>query len=81
MEERYVRTDPPTLCFVVRSLKLGFRHNFRVLVPGAGLGRLAYDVAKLGERIPQLFLGFFHRHNRIHQAFPARATSFRTSCC
>lgn len=24
------------------------RHNFRVLVPGAGLGRLAYDVAKLG---------------------------------
>jgi carnosine N-methyltransferase len=26
-----------------------FRHNFRVLVPGAGLGRLAYDVAKLGE--------------------------------
>jgi carnosine N-methyltransferase len=26
-----------------------FRHNFRVLVPGAGLGRLAYDVAKLGK--------------------------------
>jgi hypothetical protein len=26
-----------------------FRYNFRVLVPGAGLGRLAYDVAKLGE--------------------------------
>ncbi|KAI9459315.1 N2227-domain-containing protein [Russula earlei] len=24
------------------------RHNFRVLVPGAGLGRLAYDVAKCG---------------------------------
>lgn len=24
------------------------RHNFRVLVPGAGLGRLAWDVAKLG---------------------------------
>jgi len=24
------------------------RHNFRVLVPGTGLGRLAYDVAKLG---------------------------------
>ncbi|TRM67153.1 N2227-like protein-domain-containing protein [Schizophyllum amplum] len=24
------------------------RRNFRVLVPGAGLGRLAYDVAKLG---------------------------------
>ncbi|KAI9438377.1 N2227-domain-containing protein [Lactarius indigo] len=24
------------------------RHNFRVLVPGAGLGRLAYDVADLG---------------------------------
>ncbi|KAH9996103.1 N2227-domain-containing protein [Russula vinacea] len=24
------------------------RNNFRVLVPGAGLGRLAYDVAKLG---------------------------------
>ncbi|TFY80859.1 hypothetical protein EWM64_g3160 [Hericium alpestre] len=24
------------------------RHNFRVLVPGAGLGRLAFDVARLG---------------------------------
>ncbi|KAH7908543.1 N2227-like protein-domain-containing protein, partial [Hygrophoropsis aurantiaca] len=24
------------------------RHNIRVLVPGAGLGRLAYDIAKLG---------------------------------
>lgn len=24
------------------------RHNFRVLVPGTGLGRLAYDVAQLG---------------------------------
>ncbi|KAA1475264.1 N2227-domain-containing protein [Dentipellis sp. KUC8613] len=24
------------------------RHNFRVLVPGAGLGRLAFDVAQLG---------------------------------
>ncbi|TFY59989.1 hypothetical protein EVG20_g7589 [Dentipellis fragilis] len=26
----------------------GERHNFRVLVPGAGLGRLAFDVAQLG---------------------------------
>lgn len=25
-----------------------FRRTLRVLVPGAGLGRLAYDVAKLG---------------------------------
>ena len=25
-----------------------FRRSLRVLVPGAGLGRLAYDVAKLG---------------------------------
>lgn len=24
------------------------RHTIKVLVPGAGLGRLAYDVAKLG---------------------------------
>lgn len=31
------------------SSQAKFRHNFRVLVPGAGLGRLAYDVAKLGE--------------------------------
>ncbi len=28
------------------------RHNFRVLVPGAGLGRLAYDVANLGRISP-----------------------------
>jgi carnosine N-methyltransferase len=26
------------------------RHNFRVLVPGTGLGRLAWDIAKLGAR-------------------------------
>ena len=25
------------------------RHNLHVLVPGAGLGRLAFDVAKLGD--------------------------------
>lgn len=31
------------------------RHNFRVLVPGAGLGRLAYDVAKLGGFLCLLF--------------------------
>ena len=31
------------------------RHNFRVLVPGAGLGRLAYDVAKLGRFLSLLF--------------------------
>jgi carnosine N-methyltransferase len=31
------------------------RHNFRVLVPGAGLGRLAYDVAKLGRFLTLLF--------------------------
>ena len=49
MEERYVpsRVGPPTLC----SSEARFRHNFRVLVPGAGLGRLAYEVAKLGESV------------------------------
>ena len=37
------------------------RHDFRVLVPGAGLGRLAYDVAKLGR-----FLSFiFHFRDRF----------------
>ena len=25
------------------------RRNFRVLVPGAGLGRLAFDIAQLGD--------------------------------
>lgn len=27
------------------------RHTIKVLVPGAGLGRLAYDVAKLGAAV------------------------------
>ena len=39
------------LLLLTRALLTESRHNFRVLVPGAGLGRLAYDVAKLG-RIP-----------------------------
>ena len=50
LEERYVRIGPPTLCSSFSQAR--YRHNFRVLVPGAGLGRLAYDVAKLGERSP-----------------------------
>ncbi|KAI0301377.1 N2227-domain-containing protein [Russula brevipes] len=37
IEERYGRTPNSEVV-----------HNFRVLVPGAGLGRLAYDVARLG---------------------------------
>jgi hypothetical protein len=41
-------TDGP-FSYPASSHKAKFRHNFRVLVPGAGLGRLAYDVAKLGE--------------------------------
>jgi carnosine N-methyltransferase len=51
MEERYGRTADPDAYL----LKQTSRHNFRVLVPGAGLGRLAYDVAKLG-RILSLVL-------------------------
>ena len=38
-----------------RPLKTKSRYNFRVLVPGAGLGRLAYDVAKLGRFLSLLF--------------------------
>lgn len=30
---------------------LSHRQNIRVLVPGAGLARLAYDIANLGLRI------------------------------
>jgi carnosine N-methyltransferase len=50
MHERYVRPGPSSYQLVPLSIKS--RNNFRVLVPGAGLGRLAYDVAKLG-RVPQ----------------------------
>jgi hypothetical protein len=39
------------------------RHNFRVLVPGAGLGRLAYDVAKLGTSLSLSFL--LHSRDRF----------------
>jgi hypothetical protein len=41
--------------FAIHVARLGHsdpfdRSNFRVLVPGAGLGRLAWDVARLGQR-------------------------------
>ncbi|KAH9077810.1 N2227-domain-containing protein [Lactarius deliciosus] len=50
------------------------RHNFRVLVPGAGLGRLAYDVANLGfscqgnEFSHYMLLASFFILNRTQQA-------------
>jgi len=50
------------------------RYNFRVLVPGAGLGRLAYDVAKLGfscqgnEFSHYMLLTSFFILNRTQQA-------------
>jgi carnosine N-methyltransferase len=45
-EERYGLLHP----LECHESSSGFsRHNFRVLVPGAGLGRLAWDVAKLGK--------------------------------
>lgn len=34
-----------------------FRRNFRVLVPGAGLGRLAFDIAALGNAFIDYVLG------------------------
>ncbi|KZV71234.1 N2227-domain-containing protein [Peniophora sp. CONT] len=49
------------------------RYNFRVLVPGAGLGRLAYDIAKLGfscqgnEFSHYMLLSSFHILNRTEQ--------------
>ena len=78
-EERYVRVGSPALCSSFSQVR--FRHNFRVLVPGAGLGRLAYDVANLGERISYPFLRSSHQADRVPQDFPAKATSFRTTCC
>ena len=43
----------PSHNFVFRSgLTHMRRGNIRVLVPGAGLGRLAYDIAKLGKPQP-----------------------------
>jgi hypothetical protein len=44
-EERFVRSRNPLLCSGLIHIRRG---NIRVLVPGAGLGRLAYDIAKLG---------------------------------
>ena len=43
-----------------------YRRNLRVLVPGAGLGRLAYDVATLGYLLPSL----------IHVAFTVDVLGF-----
>ncbi|KAI0634305.1 N2227-domain-containing protein [Trametes polyzona] len=49
------------------------RGNFRVLVPGAGLGRLAWDVAKLGfacqgnEFSHYMLLASFYMLNRTHE--------------
>lgn len=45
LEERFVRSRNPLLC---SGLTHAYSGNIRVLVPGAGLGRLAYDIAKLG---------------------------------
>jgi hypothetical protein len=47
-------TYGPQLLLLYPCPQTKSRHNFRVLVPGAGLGRLAYDVAKLG-MIPRVW--------------------------
>ena len=78
MEERYVRVGSLALCSSFSQA--WFRHNFRVLVPGAGLGRLAYDVANLGKTTSHLFLRASHRADHVPQDFPAKATNFRTTC-
>ena len=43
------RVSPPSL-----TNRLQRRRNLRVLVPGAGLGRLAWDVANLGIYLPHV---------------------------
>lgn len=48
IEERSVDSSVGT-CFLFIHPFLS-RRKLRVLVPGAGLGRLAWDVANLGER-------------------------------
>ncbi|KAL1757419.1 N2227-like protein-domain-containing protein [Schizophyllum commune] len=49
-EERALAYEPMKAALIEHfsDIPAGERRNFRVLVPGAGLGRLAYDVAKLG---------------------------------
>ncbi|KAL1745155.1 N2227-like protein-domain-containing protein [Schizophyllum fasciatum] len=49
-EERALAYEPMKAALIEHfaDIPVEERRNFRVLVPGAGLGRLAYDVAKLG---------------------------------
>ena len=55
------------------------RHNFRVLVPGAGLGRLAWDVAAMG--MLQSVLALCPEINiTIAQALHVKGTSFHITC-
>ena len=44
------KVSPPSL-----TGRLQPRRNLRVLVPGAGLGRLAWDVANLGTHLPHVW--------------------------
>ena len=48
-DERFV---PPYNELFCSGLTHTCSGNIRVLVPGAGLGRLAYDIAKLGKPLP-----------------------------
>ena len=48
-DERFVLQQSSLSC---SGLTHPYRGNIHVLVPGAGLGRLAYDIAKLGTLNP-----------------------------
>ncbi|KAI0033301.1 N2227-domain-containing protein [Vararia minispora EC-137] len=77
LEEREASYKPLKDALVAhfRDIPAEQRHNFRVLVPGAGLGRLAYDVAKLGfscqgnEFSHYMLLSSFFILNRTQEAY------------
>ncbi|VDC05234.1 unnamed protein product [Peniophora sp. CBMAI 1063] len=74
-EEREASYKPLKDALVAHFSDIPFeeRYNFRVLVPGAGLGRLAYDIAKLGfscqgnEFSHYMLLSSFHILNRTQE--------------
>ena len=51
-----------------------YRETIRVLVPGAGLGRLAYDVAKLGGSLSYVPIHVHITHT--YKGFACQANEF-----
>ena len=74
LDERFVPSRNSPFCF---ELTHTHRGTVRVLVPGAGLGRLSYDIAKLGRPKPFSLLPSDAPPN---QAFPVKEMNSPSSC-